>query len=63
MNIVSSASKSAKAIFGGATAGLTALFTALSDNGVTAQEWTGISLAVVGTLAVVYGVPNKPSAP
>ena len=55
--------KMAKAIIGAVTGGLTALFTALSDNGVTAQEWVGVAIATIGVLGVVYGVPNSSTTP
>jgi hypothetical protein len=41
-------------------AGLTVLASAISDNVITAQEWTNIALACLGALGV-YVVPNRPS--
>lgn len=51
----------AKAIVGGATAGLTALGTALADDHVTRLEWTIIAGAVLAGLGLVYAVPNRPA--
>lgn len=49
----------AKALAGGAVAGLTALGTALVDNHVTGPEWVTIALAALGGLGLVYAVPNR----
>ena len=51
----------AKAIVGGATAGLTALGTALADNHVTPMEWTIVAGAALAALGIVYAVPNRPA--
>ena len=51
----------AKAVIGGAVAGLTALGTALTDNQVTAAEWVGVAIAALAALGLVYAVPNKPA--
>lgn len=50
-----------KAIFGGLTAGLTALGTALADGRVTPLEGAGIALAVVVAAAAVWAVRNGPA--
>ena len=50
----------AKAIVGGATAGLTALGTALADNHVTSAEWVGVAVAALAALGMVWAVPNRP---
>ena len=39
-------------------AALVALQAALTDGGVTADEWVGIALAAVGAVGV-YAVPNR----
>ncbi|MEH1013039.1 hypothetical protein V6U90_08000 [Micromonospora sp. CPCC 206060] len=52
----------AKATVGALVAGLTALGTALADNQVTPVEWIAVALAALaalGTLGVVYAVPNR----
>lgn len=51
----------AKAIVSAAIAGLTALGTALTDGDVTGQEWTGIAVATLAALGIVYAVPNADS--
>ncbi|MFI6329846.1 hypothetical protein ACIBBG_16285 [Micromonospora chersina] len=51
----------AKAIVGGAVAGLTALGTALADNHVTPSEWVGVAIATLAALGIVYAVPNRPA--
>ncbi|MEV0425380.1 hypothetical protein [Micromonospora sp. NPDC050495] len=51
----------AKAIVGGAVAGLTALGTALADDRVTASEWVGVAVATLAALGIVYAVPNRPA--
>ena len=48
----------AKAIVGALIAGLTALGTALTDGGVSPQEWTVVAVATLGALGLVYAVPN-----
>lgn len=49
----------AKAIVGGAIAGLTALGTALADEKVTSLEWVAIAIATLAGLGAVWAVPNK----
>ena len=49
----------AKAIVGAAIAGLGTLQQALDDNGVTAQEWTGVAIATLSGLALIWAIPNK----
>jgi hypothetical protein len=51
-----------KAIFGGLAAGVVAVLSAL-DGGVTAKEWGGIALAVLGGAGVVYVAPKNVPAP
>ena len=51
----------AKAVIGGAVAGLTALGTALADDKVTTGEWVGVAVATLAALGIVYAVPNKPA--
>jgi hypothetical protein len=41
-----------KAIIAAATAGLIALQSALTDGGVSSQEWVAIALAALGALGV-----------
>ena len=49
-----------KALTGALIAGLASLQQALDgDNNVTAQEWTGVTIAVLSGLALVWAVPNK----
>lgn len=57
--------KIAKAVVGGLVAGATAWGTAVSDGVVTATEWSGVVVAFLVTLGVVWGVPNTadPNAP
>jgi hypothetical protein len=57
-------SEYAKATVGALAAGLTALGTAVADDGVTGAEWVGVAVAVVGAFATVFAVPNAdPLAP
>lgn len=57
----------AKALIAALLAGLSALAaylvndTSLSD--ITAGQWVLVAIAFVGTLAVVWGIPNKPPPP
>jgi hypothetical protein len=53
--------KYAKAIIGALGAGLGALAAAYTDGAVTGPEWVAVAIAVVGTLGLVWGVPNAPS--
>lgn len=39
------------------------VLTAYSDGVITAQEWLGIVLGVLGVTGVVLALPNKPAAP
>lgn len=49
-----------KALVGALIAGLASLQQALDgDNSVTAQEWTGVVIALLSGLALVWAVPNK----
>lgn len=48
----------AKAIAGAVLAGLGALYLALSDGSVSAQEWVGVAQTSLAAFAVVWGVPN-----
>ena len=48
----------AKAITAAIAAGLGALYQALDNDAVTAQEWVGVALALVGALGAVWAVPN-----
>jgi hypothetical protein len=50
----------AKAIGGAVLAGLGALYLALSDGSVSAQEWVGVAQTSLAAFAVVWGVPNAP---
>ncbi len=51
----------AKAIVGAVLAGLTALATALTQNGdVSAAEWVAIAIAIVATFGGVYAKRNAP---
>lgn len=51
-----------KAIFGGATAGLGAYITAVSDGAVTPAEWAAVLLAALISAGAVWGVKNEPAA-
>lgn len=53
----------AKAIVAAVMAGLAAYQAALITPGVSAGEWAGIAVAVVGAFAVVWGVPNVTEPP
>lgn len=55
------ASEYAKAIVGALIAGLTALAAAMADDGVTAQEWLAVLLAVLATGGGVYMKRNAPT--
>lgn len=48
----------AKMIVAALGAGLAVLFTALTDEVVTAQEWIGVVLGVLGVGGGTYAVPN-----
>ena len=48
----------AKAIVGALVAGLTALTTAVAEDGVSGSEWVGVLLAVVATFGGVYAKRN-----
>ena len=48
----------AKAVVAVLAAALYALQAALTDGGVTAQEWVGIAVAAVAAIGV-YAVPNE----
>lgn len=49
-----------KAFVGALIAGLASLQQALDgDNSVTAQEWTGVVIALLSGLALVWVIPNK----
>lgn len=48
-----------KALTGAAIAGLAALQQALDNGAVTAQEWTGVAIATLSGLALVWAIPNK----
>lgn len=52
--------KYAKTVVAALVAVLTALYAAVTDNTVTAQEWVTIALAAL-TAVGVYLVPNKPT--
>jgi len=62
MSVLKFLSPYKKAIAGGLAAGLTALI-AVMDEGVTAQEWGGILIAVVGGTGLVYIAPKNKPAP
>lgn len=49
----------AKAIIGALVAGLASLQQALDDSSVSAQEWTGVAIATLSGLALVWAIPNK----
>lgn len=49
----------AKALIGALVAGLGSLQQALDDGYVTAQEGTGVAIAFLSGLALVWAVPNK----
>lgn len=48
-----------KAIVGAVSAGLGSLYQATDGSGVTAHEWVGVAVVVVGVFAVVFSVPNS----
>lgn len=49
----------AKALTGALIAGLASLQQALGDGAVSAEEWTGITIATLSGLALVWAIPNK----
>jgi hypothetical protein len=49
----------AKAVTGAAIAGLASLQQALGDGVVDAGEWTGVAIAILSGLALVWAIPNK----
>lgn len=49
----------AKALTGALIAGLASLQQALDDGAVNAQEWTGVAIATLSGLALVWAIPNK----
>jgi peptidoglycan/LPS O-acetylase OafA/YrhL len=49
----------AKACIGALVGALAALSQALDDGGVSAQEWVGVTIALLGGLGLVFAVPNK----
>jgi hypothetical protein len=49
----------AKALIGALVAGLASLQQSLDDNMVTAQEGTGVAVAFLSGLALVWAIPNK----
>ena len=53
----------AKAILGAIVAGITAYQVALLTPGVTANEWAGVAVAVIGAFGTVWGTTNKPATP
>lgn len=52
-----------KAVVAALIAGLTALYTALSDDVITASEWVVIALALLGGGGATWLVPNTPKPP
>ena len=52
----------AKAIVGALVSGATAWGTAIADGSVTAAEWSGVVVAFLLALGLVWGVPNEPGA-
>lgn len=52
----------AKALIGALIAGLASLQQALDDSAVTAQEWTGVVIALLSGLALVWAIPNRDPA-
>lgn len=51
----------AKAVSGGIATLGTAVGFALADDTVTATEWIGIAVAVLGALGLVGAIPNAPA--
>jgi len=51
-----------KAFYGAAATGLGAVAVAYSDNVITNQEWVTVAIATLGSLGVVWAVPNKAAA-
>ena len=49
----------AKALIGALVAGLGSLQQALDDSLVTSQEGTGVAIAFLSGLALVWAIPNK----
>jgi hypothetical protein len=49
----------AKALIGAMVAGLGSLQQALDDGAVTPQEGTGVAIAFLSGLALVWAIPNK----
>jgi hypothetical protein len=52
----------AKALIGGAVAGLGSAAVALGDGVIDPVEWIAIALAAIAGSGIVYAVPNKPAA-
>jgi hypothetical protein len=48
----------AKAVTGAIVAFLTAIATALADNGITGQEWVTAAIAFFVALGAVWAIPN-----
>lgn len=49
----------AKSVAAAITAGGAALGTGLADGQMTAVEWIAVGTAVIGSLGIVWAVPNK----
>lgn len=49
----------AKAVIGALVAGLASLQQALDDGTLSAQEWTGVAIATLSGLALIWAIPNK----
>lgn len=48
-----------KALTGALIAGLASLQQALDNEAVSSQEWTGVAIAFLSGLALVWAIPNK----
>lgn len=49
----------AKALIGALIAGLASLQQGLDNGAVSAQEWTGVAIATLSGLALVWAIPNR----
>lgn len=51
----------AKALVAALVAAAGTLFVATAEGGVSQHEWVGVLVSTLGALALVFGVPNKPT--
>lgn len=60
MNSFEKVAPYAKAIIGALVAFLTAIITALEDDGISAAEWVTAVVALLIAGGAIFSVPNKP---